>query len=362
MAAYQVGYAPPGWTALTDHLHGLGYTDPQLLAAGVGLASRRGTVLDRFRDRIIFPVHDPAGEQIVAFLGRALDPVGDTPKYLNSPETALYRKGEVLYGLGAQPTRQALAAGARPVLVEGALDAIAVTTTGQGRHVGVAPSGTALTAGQITALDRAAGPLSAKGVTVAFDSDPAGRQAALRAYPLLRAASTWPTTTDLPDGHDPASLAQQHGTAALTAALQAARPLAELVIDERLARWAGRLDWPEGRIGAARDAARLLATLPPEHVGPQVQRLADRLGLDPATITGAVLDALTGPDADTGHDEHPPLQAARDQPPSVRPSPARLAAAGYPHQPALHSAAASAAGPVGVHRPAPARSRACHPG
>jgi len=262
VAAYQVGYAPPGWTALTDHLHGLGYTDPQLLAAGVGLASRRGTVLDRFRDRIMFPVHDPAGEQVVAFLGRALDPAADTPKYLNSPKTALYSKGEVLYGLGAQPGRQALAAGARPVLDEGALDAIAVTTAGHGRHVGVAPSGTALTAGQVTTLNTAAGPLSARGVTVAFDSDPAGRQAALRAYPLLRAAGAWPTTTDLPDGHDPASLTQQHEAAALTTALETARPLAELVVDEQLARWAGRLDWPEGRIGAARDATQIISTLP----------------------------------------------------------------------------------------------------
>jgi len=363
VVAYQVGYAPPGWTALTDHLHGLGYTDPQLLAAGVGLASRRGTVLDRFRDRIMFPVHDPAGEQVVAFIGRALDPVGDTPKYLNSPATALYCKGEVLYGLGAPPGRQALAAGARPVLVEGALDAIAVTTASGGRHVGVAPSGTALTVGQVTALDRAVGPISSRGVIVAFDSDPAGRQAALRAYPLLRAAGAWPTTADLPDGHDPASLTQHHGPAALTASLQTTRPLAALVIDERLAAWAGRLDWPEGRIGAARDTARLLAALPPEHVGPQVARLADRLRLDPATITAAVLDALTGPDVDTRlGDDHEPLRAAYDQPPSVRPSPARLAAAGYPHQPTLTVVAMPTTSPVGVHRPAPAQSRTCQPG
>ena len=113
--------------------------------------------------------------------------------------------------------------------------------------------------------------------------------------PQLLAAGAWPTTTNLPAGHDPASLTQQHEAAALTTALQAVRPLAELVIDERLAGWAGRLHWPEGRIGAARDTAQIIAALPPEHVGPQVARLADRLGLDPATITAAVLDALTGP-------------------------------------------------------------------
>src|SRR5664280_1221381 len=119
VAGYELGYAPPGWTALVDHLRTRGYTDAQLLDAGVGLRTRRGTVVDRFRDRLMFPVRDPGGQRVVGFLGRALVEAEDTPRYLNSPATALYRKGEVLYGLGAEPTRQALAAGARPVLVEG---------------------------------------------------------------------------------------------------------------------------------------------------------------------------------------------------------------------------------------------------
>ncbi len=153
VAGYQLGYAPPGWTALADHLRGRGWTDPQLLAAGVAMTTSRGTVVDRFRDRIMFPVHHPAGGRVIAFIGRALDAAEGTPKYLNSPDTALYRKGEVLYGAGAQPTREALTAGARPVLVEGALDAIAVTTASAGAYAGIAPSGTALTAAQVAALD-----------------------------------------------------------------------------------------------------------------------------------------------------------------------------------------------------------------
>src|SRR5660397_245780 len=125
---------------------------------------------------------DPGGQRIVGFLGRALVESEDTPRYINSPATALYRKGEVLYGLGAEPTRQALAAGARPVLVEGPLDAIAVTGAGGGRYASVAPCGTALTAVQVTVLDTHAGPLADRGVIAAFDHDPGGRQAALRAY------------------------------------------------------------------------------------------------------------------------------------------------------------------------------------
>jgi len=349
VAAYEIGYAPPGWTAAVDHLRGRGYTDTQLLAAGVGTTTRRGSVVDRFRDRLMLPVRDPAGERVVAFLGRALAQSPEVPKYLNSPQTALYRKGEVLYGLGADPTRQALAGGARPVLVEGALDAIAVTCAGGGRYAGVAPSGTALTAGQVAALKLAAGPLAERGVTVAFDADPAGRDAVLRSYGLLRAAGAWPATAALPDGQDPASLAQQQGPDALRAALDAAVPLADLVVDERLARWTGRLHWAEGQIGAARDAAGLIATFPSEQVGRQVLRVARQLGLEPAELTSAVVDAVSR-DADapgrlSRRDRRDDLDRGQgaDAAPITMLSVAQLARAGYP-APLATSARRAAAG------------------
>ncbi len=349
VAAYELGYAPPGWTALVDHLHGRGYTDDQLLAAGVGTTTRRGSVVDRFRDRLMLPVRDPSGERVVAFLGRALAQSPEVPKYLNSPQTMLYRKGDVLYGLGAEPTRQALAGGARPVLVEGALDAIAVTCSGDGRYAGVAPSGTALTAGQVAALELAAGPLAERGVTVAFDADPAGRDAALRSHGLLRAAGAWPAAATLPDGQDPASFAQHHGPDALRAALDAAGPLADLVVDERLARWTGRLHWAEGQIGAARDAAGLIATFPSEHVGRQVLRVARHLGLEPAELTSVVLDAVSR-DADapgrlSQRDRRDDLDRGQgaDAAPITAPSAAQLARAGYP-APLATSARRAAAG------------------
>jgi len=286
---------------------------------------------------------------VVAFIGRALAQDSGTPKYLNSPQTVLYRKGDVLYGLGAQPTRQALAAGARPVLVEGALDAIAVTSAGGGRYAGVAPSGTALTAGQVAALELTAGPLTERNVTVAFDADPAGRQAALRSYDLLRAASAWPTHAALPDWQDPASLAQQQGPDALRAALDAAVPLADLVVDERLARWTGRLHWAEGQIGAARDAAGLIATFPSEHVGRQVLRVARQLGLEPAELTSVVVDTVSR-DADapgrlSRRDRRDDLDRGQraDAAPITAPSAAQLARAGYP-APLATSAAKAAVG------------------
>ena len=349
VAAYEFGYAPAGWTAAVDHLRGRGYTDDQLLAAGVGTTTRRGSVVDRFRDRLMLPVRDPSGERVLAFLGRALTHSEGTPKYLNSPQTALYRKGDVLYGLGAEPTRQALAAGARPVLVEGALDAIAVTCAGGGRYAGVAPSGTALTAGQIGALELAAGPLAEHGVTVAFDADPAGRDAVRRSYGLLRAAGAWPAAAVLPDGQDPAGLAQHHGPDALRAVLDAAVPLADLVVDERLARWTGRLHWAEGQIGAARDAAGLIATFPSEHVGRQVLRVARQLGLEPAELTSVVVDTVSrdaeAPGRLSRRDRRDDLDRGQgaDAARIAAPSAAQLARAGYP-APLATSARWAAAG------------------
>ena len=243
----------------------------------------------------------------------------------------------MLYGLGAEPARQALAAGARPVLVEGAFDAIAVTAAGGGKYVGVAPSGTALTAAQVAALDSSAGPLAQRGVTVAFDADPAGRQAALRAYPLLRATGAWPTAAALPAGQDPANLAQHTGPAALRAALDASHPLADLVVDERLDRWTDRLQWVEGKVGAARDAAQLVATLPPDQIGPQVLRIANRLDLDPAGITAQVADAISQ-DADAPwrlarRNRRDDLDHDRDQTVTAAATAAQLAGVGYPSQP-----------------------------
>ena len=326
---------PAGWTTLTDHLRTRGYTDAQLLDAGVGLTTRRGSVVDRFRDRLMFPVRDPGGQRVVGFLGRALAEAEDTPRYLNSPATALYRKGEVLYGLGAEPSRQALAAGARPVLVEGPLDAIAVTGAGAGRYAGVAPCGTALTAAQVAALDTCAGPLAERGVLVAFDNDRGGRQAALRAYELLRPTGAWPTSASLPDGLDPAALAQQRSPEALRAALDTAGPLANLVVDDRLTRWADRLHWAEGRVGAARDAAAVIATLPPEQVGRQVLRVAERVGLDHAEVTRAVTDAVSRDGDAVGRvarrDLRGDLDRGWESPPPG--SAVQLARASYPRRP-----------------------------
>lgn len=305
-AAAGLGYAPRAWTRLVEVLRTAGFDDSEMVASGLAMTTSRGTLVDRFRDRIVFPVTDHEG-RTVALLGRAVDSTATdrhgqpVPKYLNSPDSSLYRKGELLFGLG--PARPALTAGARPVLVEGPMDALAVDLadergrTGGPRVVGLAPCGTALTASQVALLDRAAGGLAERGVVVAFDGDHAGRQAAVRAYELLRQTGAWPHALVLPAGQDPADVLQQHGPAGLHAALRSAAglPLADLVVDERVDRYTDQLRWPEGQLAAGRAAAKVVVTLPAEQIPRQVVRLVARLHLPAAEVTGMVVDALIDP-------------------------------------------------------------------
>jgi len=305
-ATARLGYAPRAWTDLVDHLRKAGVDDTELRASGLVLQSSRGTLIDRFRDRVIFPVDTLAG-QTVALLGRAVDQTANdrngtrVPKYLNSPDTAIYRKGEHLYGLGQ--AAEAIAGGAKPVLVEGPMDVLAVNrsaatssagSSGPG-HFGVASCGTALTAQQVQLLDAATGGLAQRGVVTAFDGDDAGRQASLRAYELLREIRAWPAALDLPAGQDPASVGLELGAAGLQAALlaSAGKPLADLIVDERTARH--QLRWCEGQVAAARDASAVIAAMPPEHVPRQIVRVSTQTGLDVHTINNLVLEAVTSP-------------------------------------------------------------------
>jgi len=316
----RLGYAPRAWTNLVDHLRIAGVDDGELRASGLALESSRGTLVDRFRDRVIFPLDTLAG-QTVALLGRAVQETATdrngtrVPKYLNSPDTAIYRKREHLYGLGEKAAK-AIAGGAQPVLVEGPMDVLAVNraatspTSGAQGHFAIASCGTALTAQQVQLLDTVSGGLADRGVMTAFDGDDAGRQASLRAYDLLREVRAWPTALDLPVGQDPASLAAEHGTAGLQAALLAAagKPLADFVIDERIARH--HLRWPEGQIAAGRAASAVVAAMPPEHVSRQIVRIIAHTGLDARTVTNLLIDAVSSPSsyrAPSNAKIHPPL-------------------------------------------------------
>src|ERR1035437_5392636 len=146
--SFRPGYAPAGWTHLSDHLRDLGFSDQEILAAGLARVGRNGHVIDQFRGRLVVPIRN--GQQITGFIGRR-DPALAAhamagPKYLNTARTDLFDKGAQLFGLSEG--RAALEAGATPVLVEGFFDSIAVTLATGGRYVGLASLGTTITAAQ----------------------------------------------------------------------------------------------------------------------------------------------------------------------------------------------------------------------
>ncbi|OLE24631.1 MAG: hypothetical protein AUG44_18620 [Actinobacteria bacterium 13_1_20CM_3_71_11] len=285
---WTVGYAPAGWTELRTALHAAGFLDDELLAAGLATTARTGSVIDVFRDRVMFPVRRRDG-LVVGFTGRDLSGRSETPKYRNTVTTAIYRKKRVLYGLAEQLPGDRVV-----LLVEGPTDVLAVACLRRwlpdAPYVAVSPCGTALTAEQVALLRDAVPP--GVPVVVAFDSDPAGEVAADRAYRLLR---DWPGPVDalaLPSGTDPAGLVARfrHGAVALLE--RARRPLAQVVVDHRLDRF--RLDEAEGRVTALRAAAPLVAEVAERDTRQAATlsaHLSARLRLDPLTVFEAVYPA-----------------------------------------------------------------------
>ena len=344
--AWAIGYAPPGWSALTDHLRRAGFDDQVLIDAGLAVRSRSGGLVDRFRDRIMFPIRDHDGAPI-AFLGRAAPGLTDVPKYLGSP-AGLWHKGEHLFGLAEQ--RAQLAAGGRPVIVEGPFDVLAVAASGAG--VGLAPCGTALTPAQVAALTRAADP--AQGVVVAFDGDAAGRRAANRAYSLLCPMYANPTrargdilAATLADGQDPADVYATHGPAALVGLISRATPLIDVVTDQRMApllmRAAARdaelaalgrdpdpLDTYSLREAAVRAVAPLLTDLSPHEAVRQAIAIAERAGMPVTAVTREVVNILESRSDAVNRVSN---QRPRHEPEEATAS--RLARQSFPNRPAI---------------------------
>lgn len=283
-------HAPNTWTALTDHLRSLGYDDQEIVDAGLATISRKGTLIDRFRDRLVLPVIDASGD-LVAFTARAnpLDARPDTPKYINSPTTVAYDKSATLLGLDhAAATR--LHDGARPVIVEGAMDLEAVRTLGASL-VPLAPCGTALTQDQLNALRRIRGG-ELNDLVLALDADDAGRKAALRTWTLLTPTEAeHATVATLPDGADPAQLVQDGLEHDLHRALTAPRPLVDVLIDTVITH--ANLEHLEGRVSALRTIAHAVAPLSVDAITRTRAELLARLDglLEETTITDELINA-----------------------------------------------------------------------
>ncbi len=246
IAEFRLGYAPPVGDALRAALVGQGHDEPILEEVGLIRRQEDGrSPYAFFRNRVIFPVADPKG-RIVAFGGRILE--GDGPKYVNSPEHALFHKGSVLYGMAR--ARAAIAKGARPVVVEGYMDVISMQRAGIAGAV--APLGTALGEAQLALLWKAQDDRAALDhpPVLCFDGDAAGRRAAQRSIervlPLL-APSRSVAVAFLPQGDDPDSLIRRGGAGEIGRVLDGALPLIEAVWE--FAASGRSLTTPEQRAG-----------------------------------------------------------------------------------------------------------------
>ncbi|UUW92511.1 MobF family relaxase [Pimelobacter simplex] len=306
---YGVGYAPGSGHSLMRHLTAQGATIDELEQAG--LVSRRerddGTTYyrDFFRDRLVMPIrdpNDPNAEAILGFVGRRNPTKTDDDfagaKYLNTRTTPVFTKGEALFGYAE--ARERLADGALPVLVEGPMDALAITLGSNGTAVGIAPMGTALTVSQIKLLRTHIDMVNGRDrIAVATDSDPAGRKSAQKAFWHLTAADLDPTHLDLPDGLDPARLFETQGAAAITAAIENLAPLGDAMIDHLL-RTAGHWSDTAVRQKLIHQTARILAARGADTWREASERLRNQLHLAPGilehqTLTESIQRDRNGP-------------------------------------------------------------------
>lgn len=281
-AHFGVGYAPKGWSGLSDALLAQGFTREELITAGLVSQGQRG-VYDRFRGRLVWPIRDLTG-QVLGFGARRLFDDDNGPKYLNTSETPIYKKAQVLYGLDL--AKRDISREHRVVVVEGYTDVMACHLAGV--TTAIATCGTAFGSDHITVLRRVMGDDSAAGeVIFTFDPDAAGQKAALRAFADEKRFAAQTYVAVAPGGLDPCDLRLHRGDGAVRALMDAKAPMFEFVIDQRLAGF--DLATVEGRAGALRAAAPIVAEIRDPALRPGYTRvLARRLGLDLPEVERAV--------------------------------------------------------------------------
>ena len=252
---FGVGYSPKAWEDLTRHLRGRGFTDSELITAGLSREGNRGT-RDRFRGRLMWPIRDLSGD-VIAFGARKLDPEDDGPKYLNTPETSLFRKSTVLYG--ADLAKREIAQRRQAVIVEGYTDVMACYLAGV--PTAVATCGTSFGEDHIKVLRRLIMDSDSfmGEVIFTFDGDAAGQRAAQRAFGMEAKFATQTYVTVEPNGLDPCDLRLAHGDGAVRDLIARRVPLFEFAIKGVLGRH--DLNTTEGQLAALDEAAPILAKI-----------------------------------------------------------------------------------------------------
>jgi DNA primase len=282
-ARFGVGYAPNGWDITVNHLRRKGFTDAELLAAGIASQGQRG-LIDRFRGRLIWPIRDRKGD-VIGFGARRLHEDDQGPKYLNTPETALYKKSQVLYGVDL--AKHDIATSGKAVVVEGYTDVMACHLAGE--TTAVATCGTAFGDEHIAILRRLLmdqDELRGR-VIYTFDGDEAGRNAALKAFAGEQKFVTQTFVAVQPDGLDPCDLRQQRGDLAVRDLVASHIPLAEFAIRATLERH--DLSIPEGRVAALSATAPVVAQLKDTSLRDEyARRLAGWLGMEVEPVLARV--------------------------------------------------------------------------
>jgi DNA primase len=282
---FGVGYAPDSWDALTKHLRAAGYTIEELELAGLSKMGERGPI-DKFRNRLTWPIRDISGD-VVGFGARKLasDEQDQGPKYLNTSETPIYKKSQVLYGLDM--AKKEIAKKRQVVIVEGYTDVMAAHMAGI--TTAVATCGTAFGADHIRIIRRLLMDDDAfRGeVIFTFDGDAAGQKAAMRAFSEDQKFVTQTFVAVEPDGLDPCDLRQLKGDLALRDLIAKRVPLFEFAIRTELK--LHNLATAEGRVNALNATAPLVAQIRDKSLRPEYSRLlAGWLGVEVEIVTSAV--------------------------------------------------------------------------
>jgi DNA primase len=296
-ALFGVGFAPRAGDALVRHLRGRGFTEDDLVASGVAARGQRG-LYDRFRGRLTWPIRDVTTDVVGFGARRLFDDDRIEAKYLNTPETAVYKKSQVLYGVDL--AKREIARERKAVVVEGYTDVMACHLSGI--QTAVATCGTAFGPDHLRMIRRLIGDEAGKGslsltsdtysrsVIFVFDGDAAGQKAAERAFAGDQAFTSQTYVAVAPEGLDPCDLRRERGAAAVRDLIERRQPMFEFAIRSAIERL--ELDTAEGRVQALRTAAPIVARIRDNALRPEYARqLAGWLGMDMESVARAVARA-----------------------------------------------------------------------
>lgn len=284
---FGVGFAPKGWNNIVDHLKSLGFTEDELVLASLASRGERG-LYDKFRGRLIWPIRDTSN-QVIGFGARKLFDDDQGPKYLNTSETPVYHKSSVLYGIDL--AKKEISKSQKVVVVEGYTDVMACHLAGV--TTAVATCGTAFGDEHIRILNRmlAANVDNPAEVIFTFDPDEAGQKAAMRAFADADKFHANSFIAVGPDGLDPSDLRVQKGDEAVRLMIETKKPIYEFAIKQKLKNF--DLSSVEGRVGAARAAAAVIATIRDSAMrSVYLREVANWVNLDVSEVSALVERAI----------------------------------------------------------------------